>query len=122
MNYNINNRIKQIHIENYIWLLYLVIIGLSFYANYKEEDFFLHKNINSKEEYRKINAFIFILLIMGYLYFEKEAINSLKSTNPSRIKFDILSLIGSSFVLVSGIIFLYIILEDENLDEEIAFN
>jgi len=119
---NYNNRIKQIHIENNIWLLYLVILGLSFYANKKEEEYFLHKNNKSKEEYRKINAFVFMILIIVYAYFEKEAISSLLNTNPTKFKFDILSFIGSSFVLISGIIFLYIILEDDNLLEEIAFN
>lgn len=122
MNYNINNRIKQIHIENYIWIVYIFIIGLSFYANSKEEDFFLHKNVESKDQYRKINTIVFTILIVVYSYFEKESLSSFIHTNPVRKKYDTLSLIASSLVLLSGIIFLYIIIEDEDLLEEIAFN
>ena len=37
-------------------------------------------------------------------------------------KFTTLSFIASSLVLISGIIFLYISIEDKNLDVELAFN
>lgn len=124
MNYNIEKRLEQIQIENYIWILYLFIIGFSFYANYLEKDYFLTKNIQSKESYRIINAFVFILLIIVYSYFEKEAIDSFQSKHKSETqkRFDTLSLIASTMVLISGCIFLYIILVDQNLEEEIAFN
>ena len=124
MNYNINKRLEQIQIENYIWIVYLFIIGFSFYANSLEKDYFLTKNIQSKNSYRKINATVFLILILVYSYFEKEAINSYFNKNKSKTqeKFDTLSLIATTMVLISGCIFLYIILEDDNLDEEIAFN
>ena len=124
MNYNINKRLEQIQIENYIWIVYLFIIGFSFYANSLEKDYFLTKNNQSKNNYRKINATVFLILILVYSYFEKEAINSYFNKNKSQTqeKFDTLSLIATTMVLISGCIFLYIILEDENLDEEIAFN
>ena len=124
MNYNINKRLKQIETENKIWILYLLIIVLSFYANHLEKDYFLTNNNQSKETYRKINATIFIILILVYSYFEKDAIESFKQKNKSttQYKYDTLSLIATTAVLISGIIFLYIIISDENLYEEIAFN
>ena len=66
MNYNINKRLEQIQIENYIWIVYLFIIGFSFYANSLEKDYFLTKNIQSKNSYRKINATVFLILILVY--------------------------------------------------------
>ena len=124
MNYNINKRLKQIETENKIWILYLLIIVFSFYANHLEKDYFLTNNNQSKETYRKINATIFIILILVYSYFEKDAIESFKQKNKSttQYKYDTLSLIATTAVLISGIIFLYIIISDENLYEEIAFN
>ena len=71
-----------------------------------------------------INAIIFILLIFVYGYFEKDAISSLQEKNKTEKKknLDILSFIATSAVFLSGLLFLYIILVDENLEEEIAFN
>lgn len=121
---NINKRLKQIKIENNIWIVYIIIIIFSIYANSKEKDYFLTGNNYSKEIYRKINATIFIVLILVYSYFEKDALDSFKEKNKSTTqqKYDTLSLIATTAVLISGIIFLYIIISDKNLDEEIAFN
>lgn len=124
MNENINKRLEKIRIENFIWIIYLFIIGFSFYANSLEKDYFLTKNEKSKDSYRKINSTIFILLILVYSYFEKDSITSFQEQEKSLKKkhLDILSLIATTAVLISGFIFLYIILEDTDLQEEIAFN
>ena len=124
MNNNIKKRINQIEIENYIWLIYFIIIGLSYYGNYLEKDYFLTNNKTSKDKYRKINAIVFIILIFIYGYFENNALIDFYNKNKSRkqIKYDSLSLLATTLVLISGFIFLYIILDDTNLDTEIAFN
>ena len=36
---NIDERLKRIEIENFIWVIYLFIIFLSFYSNYLEKDY-----------------------------------------------------------------------------------
>ena len=124
MNNNLEKRIKQIETENYIWIIYLGIIGLSYYANYYEKKYFLTKDNNYKNIYRKTNAFVFIILVLIYSYFENDSINSMFEKNKSKTKqkYDNLTLIATTLVLISGIIFLYIILDDNNLDSEIAFN
>ena len=124
MNKETIDRIKMIETENFIWIIYLGIIGLSFYANYLEKNYFLTKNTKSKEEYQKINAIVFSILIIVYSYFENDAIKSFKNKNKSKRqeKYDNLVLIGSTLVLISGFIFLYIILDDKDLESEIAFN
>lgn len=124
MNDDIDNRLRQIQTENYIWILYLFIIGFCFYANTLEKKYFLTKDVHSKNLYREINAFVFVILIFVYGYFEKEAILSFQNKKKSleQKKFDTLSLVASTAVFISGCIFLYIILEDDNLDEEVAFN
>ena len=124
MNSDIQERLKQIQMENNIWIIYLVIIGFSYYANYLETNYFITKNPQSKLQYRKINAYIFITLILVYLYFEKDAWTSFqkKRKNETEKKYDTLILIATTAVLISGFIFLYIILEDEDLETEIAFS
>ena len=124
MNQDITKRIKQINTENKIWLIYLIIIAFSFYSNYLEKDYFLNNNLESKEKYRKINITIFTVITIVYLYFEKEAWDSLKEKNKNKKlkQYDTLAFIASSMILLSGIIFLYIAIDDKNIEEEIAFN
>lgn len=117
-------RLKKIDIENNIWIIYLGIIFLSFLANYYEKDYFINKNDLSKKTYRELNIFIFIVLIIVYSYFELDSLKSFLNTNKSKeqTKLDNLSFIATTLVLLSGIIFLYILIEDKDLIEEIAFN
>lgn len=121
---SIEKRLNQINTENNIWIIYLGIIFASFYANELEKDYFINNNQRSKELYRKINIVIFIILIFVYSYFEKDALTSFLNKNKSKKEqeYDTLILIASSLVLISGFIYLYIILEDSNISEEIAFS
>ena len=42
------SRLKDIKIENYIWIIYIGIIVLSWYANSKEKNYILTKSEKSK--------------------------------------------------------------------------
>ncbi|MBQ9019324.1 MAG: hypothetical protein IJ097_03305 [Bacilli bacterium] len=120
MNNDLQNRIKQIDTENFIWIIYLIIIALSYKANYYEKDYFINKNNNSKNKYIKINSLVFLTLVLVYIYFENDALKSLK--NKTQAKYDNLSFIATTLVLIAGLIFLYISINDTNIETEIAFN
>lgn len=127
MNYNeIEEKLKEINTENYIWLLYIGIIFISWYSNNLEKDYFLNDNIISKEKYRKTLILIFSILIVVYLYFLKSAINDINNLKPNdtdqKKNLVYLSFIGSLLIVVSGIIFLYIAIKDEDISVELAFN
>ena len=117
-------RLKKIDIDNNIWIIYLGIIFLSFLANSYEKDYFINKNNLSKKTYRKLNIFIFIILTLVYSYFEIDALKSFlnKDKSPKQTNLDNLTLLATTFVLLSGIIFIYILIDDDDLLEEIAFN
>ena len=125
MNSEIEDRLKEIKIENFIWLIYLGIIGLSYYSNYLEKDYFINNNIRSKEKYREILIIIFSILLIVYIYFFYDSYSSLKDLNKyseEKQKKILLSSLGSFLILVSGIIFLYLAYVDNDLDVELAFN
>lgn len=122
----LNRRLKQIKIENYIWIIYLIIIGLSLYANSFEKKYFLYNDPCAKEKYRNINIIVFTIVTIIYFYFfidNYEDVKNLKNTD-SKKKKDLtnLSFIATALVLISGIIFLYIIISDEDIETEIAFS
>jgi len=127
MNYDeIYNRLNQIKIENFIWIVYIGIIVLSFYSNKLEKDYFLFNDLIAKQKYRKILIIIFSILIIVYFYFLKDTFDDLENLkeNDSNEKKNLifLSFIGSLLIFISGIIFLYIAYKDENINVELAFN
>ena len=123
---DIEGRLKEIKIEDFIWIIYIGIIILSYYSNYLEEKYFTNNDINSKNKYRSIIIIIFSILLLVYLYFVKDSYDSLKSLNDNSdnktIILTYLSFIASLLIVIAGIIYLYIAINDENINIELAFN
>jgi len=126
MNTTLENKLKQLVAEDKIWLIYIGIIFLSWYSNSLERKYFVFNDQKSKQKYRNIIIFIFTILIIVYFYFFKESVIDIKNIKPTdsnkRKALIYLSFYGSLFILVSGLIFLLIALEDDELSVELAFN
>lgn len=122
----INERLEDIKFENFVWVIYIGIIILSYYANTLEKNYFTTNNNLSREKYRSIMVFIFIVLVIIYFLFLKNSYKDLKELKPNdpeqKKHLTFISFIGSLLVFTSGILFLYIIIKDETIDVEIAFN
>lgn len=123
---SLNEKLKELKIEDFIWLIYIGIIFMSWYSNTLERKYFIYNDLESKEKYRKIITLIFSILIVIYLYFLKDSFDEVKNLKPEdtpkKKKLVYLSFIASLFIAISGFIFLYISLTDEDLDVELAFN
>ena len=119
-------RLEDIKIENFIWIIYIGIIIISWYANSKEKKYILYDDEKSRKQYQNLMIIIFTILLIIYHYFTKESYDDIKNlkyndTN-KKILLTYASFIGSFLILLSGIIFLLIAVLDENIDTEIAFN
>lgn len=126
MDNNINDKLKELRIEDFIWIIYIGIIFMSWYSNSLERKYFTKRDLNAKTKYREIMVGIFIILFFVYLYFLYSSYESLKSLKPSdseeKKQLVILSFIASLFILISGIIYLYVAYKDKDLAVELAFN
>ena len=113
MEYNdVNERLEELKIEDFIWVIYIGIIFLSWIANSLERKYFLFNDLMSKEKYREIMIIIFSILVIVYFYFYKESvsdINKLKENDSDKKKIlTIISSIASLLILISGVIFLIV--------------
>lgn len=127
MNYNdIDDKLRELNTEDFIWIIYIGIIILSWYSNSLERKFFLFGDNISKEKYRKIMILIFSILIIVYCYFLKDSIEGIKRIKPTdsnkKKSLALYSFIASLLITISGFILLYIALNDTDIDVEIAFN
>lgn len=127
MNYeDLQERLREINTEDFIWIIYIGIIIFSFYSNRLERDYFINNNLESKDKYRQTLIIIFSILIIVYTYFLKDSINDIRDLKPDdddkKKTFVYLSFLASLLILISGAIFLYIAISDENVEVELAFN
>ena len=120
------DRLKEIKDENIVWIIYIGIIILSYYANYKEVKYILYNDEKSRKKYRDTMILIFTILVIIYYYFTKQTYINIKKLNSrdsqKKITLTYASFLGTLLVLISGIIFLSIVILDENIEVEIAFN
>lgn len=123
---DINDILKKINIEEFIWIIYLIIIYLSFYSNKLERKYYLYDDHKAKNTYRNINIIIFFIAFLVYIYFfidGYKSINNLSIYDDSFKRFlNEMSFIASTLILIAGSIFLFIAIYDINLDTEIAFS
>ena len=120
------NRLKALEIEDFIWIILIGLILLSFYSNNIERDFLITGNNNQKEKYRHITIFIFTVATLIYLYYvndSRKAYQNLKPTDSEKKRINTtLSYIASILILCTGIIYIYIAITDTELDIELAYN
>ena len=123
---DINSKLKEINIEDRIWLIYIGIIFLSWQANYFEKKYYLNNDLKSKKKYQSIMIFIFTILLLVYAYFLKSSYDSVKKIKPNDSNKKKLLIYGSYLasllIFISGLVFLLITICDNNLDVEVAFD
>lgn len=124
--FDLEEKLKEIKTENYIWIIYIGIIIFSFYSNSLEKKYYLYNDQIAKKEYRNTLIIIFSVLLIVYYYFLKSSLDDYNklNENDSKEKKELvtLSLLASLFIFISGLIFLYVAYKDQNIDVELAFN
>lgn len=122
----LDGKLRQLLIEDYIWVLYVGIILLSWYSNSLERKYYVNNDLEAKDKYRNILIVIFSILILVYFYFLESAFEDVKNLKSSdsdeRKKLVLISFFGSLCVFISGVVFLYVAITDHDLDVELAFN
>ena len=126
MNSRIDEKLRQIRIEDFIWVIYIGIIALSYYSNFLERKYYVFNDLESKDKYRNIIILVFSILLIVYFYFLYDSYKSVKdlksfdSEKKKRLVY--LSFLASLLIFISGSIFLYIAFTDTDLNVELAFN
>ena len=122
----LQSKLRELSIEDMIWFIYIGIIFMSWYSNSKERLYYKNKDEEAKKTYIKITKGIFTILVIVYSYFlysSYKSLKSLKNSDSSKKKLLVtLSFISSLLIFISGLIYLYIAYNDDELSVEIAFN
>lgn len=120
---NNNNRLRTIDIENFIFIIYYLIVTLSIIANNIEKKYLEFGNEEDKNNYRALLFIIFGSVFIIYLYYTITGFKDLQEiTDPEIKRLSELSLSASILVLISGAIYLYVIYQDRDINVELAFS
>lgn len=124
MDNELRKRLKDIKIENFVFGVFIILILLAYYANEREVDYFFNSNEFSKNEYYYIQIIIFFVTVIISIYYFCESyqdVVELRYKEYSKSKeYSYLSFIASGAALIAGIIFLYIAIDDKEIEAEIS--
>lgn len=124
MSSDYQNKIKELHIEDFIWLLYFFIIGFNIYSNLLEEEYIKKHDIKLKEKFRTINIYIFSIVLIIYIYFLITNYKRYQKIKYSKLdkqkELTNLAFIASIFFFLGGLLTLYTAIKSKNINDEIA--
>ena len=117
---NNSEKLQEIELENYIIIVYFILLLLYLYANQIEVNYLKYKNEEDKEKYRTLLYIVFGTTFLITLFFSISSIKDLKITkDPEIYKLKELSTIANILVLIASIIIIYLIYIDKDIILEI---
>ena len=115
-------KLKEIKIENFIWIIYFFITISALVSNYYEEDYIKTKSSKDYRIFKNINVTLFTVAFFIYLYFVylnyKNITNLRKNTSSKKVLYANINFIAAILFLIGGILYLYT--EINNNDIEIG--
>ena len=122
MNSNIIETLKKIKIEDYIWYIYLFLVGYNLYSNYLEKKYLITNDKNLYDKFHKINttiSFIALIIFIYFLIIAYEDLNKLNiNSKEDEKKFKTLTFIASLLFVIGSAISLYVVAKSPDLDNE----
>ena len=117
----LEEKLKEIKIENIVIYIYFILLISQLYANKVEINYLYSQNKKDKEKYRNLLYIFFgISLIISVLF----AISNIKELYELEDNYEIyklkeLSAIAGILIVITTIIYLYIIYKDEDINLEV---
>ena len=116
-----NDKLEEIKIENFIIIIYYILLTIYLIANTIETNYIKYGNDKDREKYRLLLYIVFGTTFIISLFYCIEGIKELqKQTDNEVYKLKKLSTIANILVLIASIIILYIIYKDKDINLEIS--
>lgn len=117
---NNNDKLQEIELENYIIVIYFILLLIYLYANKIEVNYLKFGNELDKDKYRNLLYIVFGTTFIISLFFTINSIIDLNKSDEYEIyKLKELSTIANVLVLIASIIIIYLIYKDKDIVLEI---
>lgn len=124
MNNELEKRLSEINTEDMIFIVFIVIIILSYVANEYEKKYFINGDDNDRLRYYYLQIFVFLIVVIINIYYVlssyKELVNLSCNVSYKKYKYAYLDLVAGIFALIATSIILYIVITDKDIEAEIS--
>ena len=116
-----NETLKEVRIEDYIWIIYIFLAIFAIVSNYFEKEYLKKHDKKDENIFRTINTEIFIITFIIYLYFAyvnyKHIKRLDKNSSPKEVLLANAGLIAAILFLIGGGISLWISIYGDDDDD-----
>lgn len=102
-----NNEIERLDIENFIWVIFIILSLFSIIGNYDERLFLKEKNYYYKDQANKIFEFSLIVTFFIYLYFFYRNYEAYENSSLEMRKLYQVKVMGTLFLIIGILCSLY---------------
>lgn len=125
MNEETAKLIKEIRVEDFIWVINFFIVLFALMSNDFQENYVKTHNKKSFNTFHTINIDIFIVIFLINVYFLHLRYKSLKALKPTATKQEILNTnlnyIAAILIVIGTFAYIYTEISGANIEEEISF-
>lgn len=116
-----NEKLKEIQLENKIIIIYYILLTLYLYANKVEIEYLKYNNQEDKDKYRLLLYIVFGSTFLISLYYTITSIQELENYSNEEIqKLKELSTLANILIIIASLIILYIIYKDKDIKLEVS--
>lgn len=116
-----SDKLQEIEKENFIIFIYFILLFIYLYANNVELEYLKYNNVEYKEKYQLLLYLVFGSSLIISLYFTLQSIKDLNNYTSSEIyKLKRLSTLANILIVISTIIYIYIIYKDKDINLEVS--
>lgn len=121
-NANDSETLKEVQIEDYIWIIYIFLSIFAIVSNHYEKEYIKNHDKKAEKTFRTINTEIFIIIFIIYIYFVYVNYKHIKRLDPNTSSLKDILISNAGFIaavlfLVGGLINLLISIYGGNEDE-----
>ncbi len=120
----VTRKLKELKIEDYIWLVYYFIVTFAIISNQYERNYVITKDKSSQKKSNKINRTILITAFFIYLYFVLLSFKNIdilkRKGNTKEVRYAFQNLIAQILFLVGGAYSIYADFDAKNTDVDVA--
>lgn len=116
MNKNENDKLTELKIDEWIWIIFIILSALNIFGDEYEKDYYIHHDVYKDSIAKKIFTFTVFISFLIYLYLAYQRYTKMKITKNQHQDTSICDtrFFASILVVIASLLFLYCQLEDTN--------
>ncbi len=103
----LDNDITRLNFEDFLFIIFIVVISFNIYANQLQKDFIKTNNIEAEKKANDIYLFVLVITLFIYFYFLYRNYNAYKKASSEEKNIFTIKVLGTVFLISGALCLIY---------------